>query len=223
MFPAFVVLLEPEITIAVFEESSTSFDPIIVKSVLLFAIRNLPPVPICKTFVATVVVPIPTLPVKIDVPGINKLVEFKVFVVPFHVKSASSVIADVPLPINILFAVKLLVPVPPLVTANVPSLILVVFKFVKRDPLAAIFEVVKILFVLSHVKFPDCVIAEVPPINILLSINEPTPVPPLVTANVPPVTFEAFKFVKPAPDPLNKLAVIVQVAFIFVVSIPPKQ
>ena len=108
MFPAFVALLEPEITIAVFEDPSASFDPIIVKSVLLFAIRNRPPAPTCKTFVATVVVPIPTLPVKIDVPGMDKLVEIKVFVVPFHVKSASSVIADVPLPINILFAVKLL-------------------------------------------------------------------------------------------------------------------
>ena len=47
-------------------------------------------------------------------------------------------------------------------------------------------------------------------------------IPPRATANVPSLTLETFKFVKPAPEPLNKLEVIVPLAFIVVVSIPPK-
>ena len=48
------------------------------------------------------------------------------------------------------------------------------------------------------------------------------PVPPILTFKVPPLILLAFKFVKPAPEPLNKLEVIVPLAFIEVVSIPPK-
>jgi hypothetical protein len=48
------------------------------------------------------------------------------------------------------------------------------------------------------------------------------PVPPRPTANVPSLIFVAFKFVNSVPEPLNKLAVIVPVAVMSVVSIPPR-
>ena len=60
------------------------------------------------------------------------------------------------------------------------------------------------------------------PINNLFAPKVFTPVPPILTFNVPPLILLAFKFVKPAPEPLNKLEVIVPLAFIVVVSIPPR-
>ncbi len=46
--------------------------------------------------------------------------------------------------------------------------------------------------------------------------------PPFATVNVPDVILVAFKLVKPEPEPLNKFEVIVPVAVMFVVFIPPK-
>jgi hypothetical protein len=48
-------------------------------------------------------------------------------------------------------------------------------------------------------------------------------VPPFATVSVPDVILEAFKFVRLVPVPLNKFDVIVPVAVMFVVLIPPKQ
>jgi hypothetical protein len=47
------------------------------------------------------------------------------------------------------------------------------------------------------------------------------PVPPTFTLKTPPEMFDAFKFVKPAPEPLNKLAVteplnVVAIALLYV-------
>ena len=46
--------------------------------------------------------------------------------------------------------------------------------------------------------------------------------PPLEMLNVPDEVFDALRLVKLAPEPLNKFDVIVPVAVIFVVFIPPK-
>ena len=68
---------------------------------------------------------------------------------------------------------------------------------------------------------PDCVTGFVLlPTKRRPAVKVDKPVPPTLTVNVSPVTFEAFKFVKPVPDPLNKLPDYVPVAFKFVVSIP---
>jgi len=75
-----------------------------------------------------------------------------------------------------------------------------------------------------HVKFAFSVIAFVPfPINKRPPVKLFAPVPPLVTANVPSLILVAFILLKPAPEPLNKFEVIVPVAVMFVVLIPPKQ
>jgi hypothetical protein len=126
-----------------------------------------------------------------------------IFVVPFHVNSGSSVIADVPLPINNRPAVKVLAPVPPRDTLNVPALALPTFKFVSLDPSPEKLVAVNILVAVVHVKFPDCVIAAVPPINNLSTTNELTPLPPKLMSNIPLRKLSAFNDVKPLPEPTN--------------------
>jgi hypothetical protein len=54
-----------------------------------------------------------------------------------------------------------------------------------------------------HVKFPDCVIDAVPPINNLSAINELTPVPPKLMSNVPERKLSAFNDVNSLPVPAN--------------------
>ncbi len=62
-----------------------------------------------------------------------------------HVKLPFSVIDDVPFPSNKQPDVKLLAPVSPRETTSVPTVTLLTFKFVKRDPLPDIFEAFNIL------------------------------------------------------------------------------
>ena len=73
---------------------------------------------------------------------------------------------------------------------------------------AGFFPIPKLLLLISHTKFVVCVIGFVPfPIKSCPSAKVDKPVPPRATGNVPSVTLLAFKLVKPAPDPENKLAV----------------
>ena len=51
---------------------------------------------------------------------------------------------------------KVVVPIPPLEIGNVPDAVLLTFKFVNRDASPEKLDAYKILFVLSHVKLPDC-------------------------------------------------------------------
>ena len=192
-------------------------DPSNVKSANV-AIAPLPPAPYNILFIPKVVTPVPPLetesvpasafatlifvivePLPLILVAVTVPVTVKTLVVPFHVNSGSSVIADVPLPINNRPTVKVVAPVPPPATPSVP--VELIFKLVSLDPSPAIFKAVKILFVLSHVKFPDCVIADVPPINNLSAINELTPVPPKSTGTVPLTILLASNDDKPSPEP----------------------
>ena len=116
------------------------------------------------------------------------------------------------MPINNRPAVKVVAPVPPRATVSVPSLALDTFKFVKRDPLPAIFKAVNIFVVPSNDKFPDCVIGPVPfPINKRPPVKKLLPVPPKSTGNVPLLILSASNDVKSPPDPanlLNKVSVV---------------
>jgi hypothetical protein len=88
---------------------------------------------------------------------------------------------------------------------------------------AGFLPIPKLLLFISHIKFADCVIGFVSfPIKSCPSAKVDKPVPPRATANVPALILLAFKFVNCAPEPLNKLAVIVPLAFMSVVSIPPR-
>ena len=76
----------------------------------------IPPFPVINpdaVIVFTLTVVIAAVPVTVNI-----------FVVPFHVNSGSSVIAEEPFPINNRPAVIVFAPVPPRCTANVPFLTL---------------------------------------------------------------------------------------------------
>ncbi len=62
---------------------------------------------------------------------------------------------------------------------------------------------VNIFVTVVHVKFPDCEIAVVPPINNPSAINELTPVPPKLISNVPLRKLSAFNDDNPLPVPTN--------------------
>ena len=150
------------ISVAVVTGLTISIDDVVglVIPIPILVVLNVVILPV----VALTVVILPVVALTVVIAAVPVIVN--IFVVPFHVNSGSSVIADAPLPINNRPAVKVLAPVPPRATVSVPSVALDTFKFVNRDPLPAIFKAVNILFVPSHDKFPDCVIGPVPfPIN----------------------------------------------------------
>jgi hypothetical protein len=87
-------------------------------------------------------------------------VTLNIFEVVSHVKLPFSVIGFVPLPINKRPTVKLLAPVPPLVTVKVPSLTLVVFKLVNSAPEPVNLPALNIL--LTYVKLVEVITGSVP-------------------------------------------------------------
>jgi hypothetical protein len=123
-----------------------------------------------------------------------KLVADKVLLVLSHVKFTDwSGVEDL-FPINIRFAVNVVVPIPPLESDNVPDAIFEAFK--AGIPLPESIKLVDddVLLVLSQVKFDNDVEALVPlPINNCPAVNDGIPIPPLETDNVPDVIFDAFK------------------------------
>ena len=156
----------------------------------------------------------------------NRNICINVLFVLFHVKFADCAKGFTPSPYNKRPLIKVVAPVPPLPIGNVPALALETFKLIKPAP-EPLYEPLKfvafnILFVLSHDKLVVCNRVFAPfPIN-----KEPRgivfkPVPPLETDKVPVEIFEAFKFVKLAPEPVKKAAVIVPVAVMSDVLIPP--
>ena len=69
-------------------------------------------------------------------------------------------------------------------------------------PASCKLETDKVLLVLFHARFGDCKIDVEPlPIKTWFDVNVVVPIPPLEIDNVPNVTFEVFKEVKPAPEP----------------------
>ena len=95
-------------------------------------------------------------------------------------------------PINIWFAVSVLVPIPPLEIDKVPNEILEAFNEVKAEPEPTKLVADKVFEVLFHVKFDDCKIDVEPlPIKTWFDVNVVVPIPPLEIDNVPNVTFES--------------------------------
>ena len=130
----------------------------------------------------------------------------------------------VPLPTISWFCTKLLTPVPPRETDNIPVDILAAFKAVTLAPepdkfTAVIFVVDKILLILFHVKFSDWIRAFSPlPIIKRFATNIPEPVPPLDTGKIPVVCedklIKLFKVFCPVP-PLSIDNIPLDILFAF--------
>ena len=114
------------------------------------------------------------------------------FVVLFHDKFTDCKI-DVPFPIKIWFAVKVVVPIPPRDTDKVPDVVFDAFNAVKPAPEPTKLVADNVLVVLFHAKFWDCKIDVPFPIKILSAVNVVVPIPPRETDKVPAVIFDAFK------------------------------
>jgi hypothetical protein len=89
-------------------------------------------------------------------PEPTKLVADKVLLVLFQVKFALCKILVVAFPINIWFAVKVVVPIPPREMAKIPEFVLLTFIFVNPGPEPINLVADKVFVVLSHVKFALC-------------------------------------------------------------------
>ena len=146
-------------------------------------------------------------------PDTSKVVEGFVLPIPSlllllsHVKLLFCIKALVPFPTNIWPLVKLVVPMPPWATFNVPNVTLLAFNCVKPDPIPEKLVAFNILLLLSHDKLADCTTVPVPlPTNNCVLFKLPVPVPPWATFNVPNVILLAFNCVKLDPIPEKLVA-----------------
>ena len=117
-----------------------------------------------------------------------------------------------PLPTKIDCSNNVSVPVPPRAIASVPNDIFEAFKEVKAVPvplwIPEILVAVNVFVPDVHVKFAFSVIFVVPlPINKRPAVKVLAPVPPRLTARVPPETLDVLIFVILEPSPLKLVAI----------------
>ena len=142
------------------------------------------------------------------------------FNVPNEIFDAFNAVKPVPVPLKVPFVIvaallnttepfpdDVVTPVPPCKTVKIPVFIFAAFKDVKPDPEPKKLVALKVLEVLFQDKFTVWSKALDPfPINICPDVNVVVPIPPRETVNIPVFIFEAFKDVKPKPEPWKLVA-----------------